>query len=98
MPLRFLSLFHSHDILFWLARLSLDLFTHSALAEWSQGNTHRMMKSIDEVFNNANCFEDKLRVAEIKLDCEGMSGTSAFEAIAFGFDGKGLFSFCCHYP
>jgi hypothetical protein len=73
-------------------RLSLDLFTHSALAEWAQRNTERMTKSIDEVFNNANCFDDKLRAAEIKLDYQGMSGTSSFEAIAFGYDGKGIFS------
>jgi len=77
--------------------LSLELFTHSALAEWAQGNTERMTKSIDEVFNNAKSFDDKLRAAEIKLDYEGMTGTNLFEANAFGFHGKSIFS-VFHHP
>ena len=72
------------------SRLSLDLFTHSALAEWAQGNTERMLKSIDEVFNNAKSFEDRLRAAEIKLDYQGMTGVNG--ANCLGFDGKSNFS------
>lgn len=45
-----------------------------------------MLKSIDEVFNNAKSFEDRLRAAEIKLDYQGMTGTNGFEANALGFD------------
>jgi len=80
-----------------LYRLSLDLFTHSALAEWAQGNTERMTESIDEVFNNAKCFDDKLRAAEIQLDYQGMTGTTGFEPNALGFDGKSSFS-VYHHP
>ena len=75
-------------MLSFISRLSLDLFTHSALAEWAQGNTEGMLKSIDEVFNNAKSFEDKLRAAEIKLDYQGMTGVNGFETNALGFDGK----------
>ena len=77
---------------FFSCRLSLDLFNHSALAEWAQGNTERMTKSIDEVFNNAKSIDDKLRAAEIKLDYQGMTGTLGFQPNALGFDGKSNFS------
>ena len=81
---------------FFSYRLSLDLFTHSALAEWAQGNTERMAESIDAVFNNAKCFDDKLRAAEIQLDYQGMTGTTGFEPNALGFDGKSSFSLNQH--
>lgn len=81
------------SVLLSLSRLSLDLFTYSALAEWAQGNTERMLMSIDEVFNNAKSFEDKLRAAEIKLDYQGMTGvkTTGVNRDALGFDGKSTF-------
>ena len=68
----------------------MELYTLSALVEWSQGNTERTKKSLEEVFQNAKSFDDKLRAAEIKLDYQGMIGTKGAEANAFGFDGKFL--------
>lgn len=75
---------HTHDVGL-LSRLSVDLFTHSALVEWAQGNTEEMAKSIDEVFNNANCFEDTLRAAHVKLVYLRMTGNCLSEAFAYGF-------------
>ncbi len=55
-----------------------------------------MAESIDAVFNNAKCFDDKLRAAEIQLDYQGMTGTTGFEPNALGFDGKSSFSLYQH--
>eukprot|EP00984_Skeletonema_dohrnii_P001497 scaffold481_cov102-Skeletonema_dohrnii-CCMP3373.AAC.2 len=44
-----------------------------------------MMSSLDEVFNNANCFEDTLRTAHVKLAYLRMTGNCLAEAIAYGF-------------
>lgn len=67
-----------------MCRLSLDLFTQSALVEWAQGDTEQMMKSIDEVYNNATCFEDKLRTAHVKSAFLRMTGR-VHDAFAHGF-------------
>ena len=66
-------------------RLSLELFSQSALVEWALGNTEQMMRSLDEVFNNANRFEDTLRAAHVKLTYLIMSGNLVSEAFAYGF-------------
>ena len=63
----------------------MDLFTQSALVEWAQGNTEEMMKSLDEVFDNANCFEDKLRAAHVKSGSLRMSGNGLSDAFEHGF-------------
>mmetsp|Transcript_21567 Transcript_21567/g.33365 ORF Transcript_21567/g.33365 Transcript_21567/m.33365 type:complete len:271 (+) Transcript_21567:747-1559(+) len=44
-----------------------------------------MMRSLDEVFNNANRFEDTLRAAHVKLTYLRMSGNLVSEAFAYGF-------------
>ena len=66
-------------------RLSLELFNQSALVEWALGNTEHMMRSLDEVFNNANCFEDTLRAAHVKLAYLRMTGNCLVEAFDYGF-------------
>ena len=44
-----------------------------------------MMKSLDEVFNNAKCFEDTLRAAHVKLNYLRMTGNCLGEAFSYGF-------------
>mmetsp|Transcript_21568 Transcript_21568/g.33371 ORF Transcript_21568/g.33371 Transcript_21568/m.33371 type:complete len:271 (+) Transcript_21568:747-1559(+) len=44
-----------------------------------------MMRSLDEVFNNANRFEDTLRAAHVKLAYLRMTGNCLAEAFAYGF-------------
>jgi hypothetical protein len=66
-------------------RLSLELFSQSALVEWALGNTEQMMSSLEEVFNNANRFEDTLRAARVKLAYLRMTGNCLAEAFDYGF-------------
>ena len=66
-------------------RLSLELFSQSALVEWALGNTEHMMRSLDEVFNNANRFDDTLRAAHVKLVYLRMTGNCLIEAFSYGF-------------
>ena len=66
-------------------RLSLELFSQSALVEWALGNTEQMMSSLEEVFNNANRFEDTLRAARVKLAYLRMTGNCLAEAFGYGF-------------
>ena len=68
-----------------IVRLSLELFSQSALVEWALGNTEQMMRSLDEVFNNTNRFEDTLRAARVKLAYLRMTGNCLAEAFAYGF-------------
>ena len=63
----------------------MELFSQSALVEWALGNTEQMMRSLDEVFNNANRFEDTLRAAHVKLTYLRMTGNCLAEAFAYGF-------------
>ncbi|KAK1736831.1 putative AAA ATPase [Skeletonema marinoi] len=77
----FLSVGHWEDSY----RLSLELFSQSALVEWALGNTEQMMRSLDEVFNNANRFEDTLRAARVKLAYLRMTGNCLAEAFDYGF-------------
>ena len=44
-----------------------------------------MTKSLDEVFNNANGFEDTLRAAKVKLASLRMTGNRLTDAFAYGF-------------
>eukprot|EP00984_Skeletonema_dohrnii_P030979 scaffold22928_cov157-Skeletonema_dohrnii-CCMP3373.AAC.1 len=44
-----------------------------------------MTRSLDEVFNNANRFEDTLRAAHVKLAYLRMTGNCLAEAFAYGF-------------
>ena len=73
------------SIVFCFVRLSLEFFSQSALVEWALGNTEQMMRSLDEVFNNANRFEDTLRAAHVKLAYLRMTGKCLAEAFAYGF-------------
>eukprot|EP00986_Skeletonema_menzelii_P017648 scaffold20916_cov87-Skeletonema_menzelii.AAC.1 len=66
-------------------RLSLDLFNQCILVEWASGHIEQMTTSLDEVFNNANGFEDTLRAAMVKLACLRMTGNRISEAFAYGF-------------
>eukprot|EP00985_Skeletonema_marinoi_P025868 scaffold19435_cov73-Skeletonema_marinoi.AAC.3 len=66
-------------------RLSLELFSQSALVEWALGNTEQMMRSLDEVFNNAKRLEDTLRAAHVKLAYLRMTGNCLIEAFDYGF-------------
>ena len=66
-------------------RLSLELFNQCILVEWASGHIEQMTTSLDEVFNNANGFEDTLRAAMVKLACLRMTGNGISEAFAYGF-------------
>ena len=66
-------------------RLSLELFSQSILVEWALGNIEQMMTRLDDVFNNANGFQDTLRAARIKLTHLRMTGNCLNEAFAYGF-------------
>jgi len=76
---------HKLYCVYCFVRLSLGLFNQSALVEWALGNTEQMMRSLDEVFNNANRFEDTLRAAHVKVAYLRMSGNFVSEAFAYGF-------------
>ena len=61
------TFFHNNLCLLCFVRLSLELFNQCILVEWAAGHIEQMTKSLDEVFNNANGFEDTLRAAMVKL-------------------------------
>ena len=57
-------------------RLSLDLFNNAALAGWALGETHLMKNGLDEVMNNARCFEDKIDSMSVLIHWQVMTGVS----------------------
>ena len=77
----------SHNLLCmcFFVSLSLELFSQSILVEWALGNIEQMMTRLEEVFNNANSFQDTLRAAHVKLNYLRMTGNCLSEAFVYGF-------------